>query len=81
MGSTRVPLDTVVVNLAAGADRVPASPSDGKPARPFSGSLRPHASARATYVFRVAHGDRGNLLLSVAVTAGRPVVAFRLHAK
>ncbi len=77
--ATPRPLDLgqVSVTAASGPAGAPASPSDGPPASPFTGTLRPGAAATGTYVFRVPQDQRGQVQLAVSYLAGQPVVLFK----
>ncbi|MET4637646.1 DUF4352 domain-containing protein [Mycetocola sp. 2940] len=66
-------VETVMVTLldAAGAA---ASPTTADPARPFAGSIPPGGSADGVYVFLVPEGARDPIELTIAYSAGVPVV-------
>ena len=71
-----VSLDAVVVDLASGAARTPASPLDDPSALPFRGTVAPGGTAEGAYVFTVPVEDRAVVTLSVGYQAGAPFLVF-----
>ena len=69
-------LDSVAVTTVYGAAATPASPDDGAPSAPFSGSVAARKSASGTYVFIIPVADRGNVTVSMTYTASQPTVLF-----
>jgi hypothetical protein len=76
---TARPLDLgqVSVTAAYGAAATPASGSDGVPAKPLAGTVRPGATGTGTYVFRVPTTERRRVDVAVSYLAGEPTVLFR----
>ena len=74
--SSALSLDSVAVTTVYGADATPASPDDGAPSAPFSGSVAAQKSASGTYVFVLPVADRGNVTVSMSYTAKQPTVLF-----
>jgi hypothetical protein len=75
---TSAPVDAalVSVDLTHGDDQVPASPLDDPSRVPFSGTLKPGATAEGTYVFTVPANDRDVVTVSVGYQAGAPFMVF-----
>jgi hypothetical protein len=71
-----VSLDAVVVDLATGPDRSPASPLDDPSELPFRGTVAPGETAEGVYVFTVPVEDREAVTLSVGYQAGAPFLVF-----
>lgn len=74
-GATAVPLGTVVVDLSYG-DGTPASPVDGPPSRPVSGSVPPGGSVTGVYVFAVPGDEREQVQLTVSEGPALPTAVF-----
>lgn len=73
--SAPISLDSAVVNLAVGTAQTPGDPADGPPAKPFSGSVKPGASATGVYVFRVDQTS-GPVAVTVSYSPTAPAVTF-----
>ncbi|WP_164700497.1 hypothetical protein [Modestobacter sp. KNN46-3] len=74
--SADVSLDAVVVNLFHGPEATPASPLEDPSQEPFSGTLRPGASADGVYVFTLATGDRDSVTVQVGHAPGASYAVF-----
>ncbi|MCZ2810483.1 hypothetical protein O2W15_03445 [Modestobacter sp. VKM Ac-2979] len=74
--SADVSLDAVVVNLFHGPEATPASPLEDPSQEPFSGALRPGASADGVYVFTLATGDRDSVTVQVGHAPGASYAVF-----
>jgi hypothetical protein len=71
-----VSLDAVAVDLATGAELVPASPLDDPSGLPFRGTVAPGETAEGVYVFSVPADARAAVTLSVGYQAGAPFLVF-----
>lgn len=70
-------LSTATVNAYYGSASTPADPVQGDAsAKPFSGTLKPGASATAVYVFTVPAADAGDVTLTLSDQAGARLVVF-----
>jgi hypothetical protein len=76
-GSAPLDLSNVVADLRTGADEAPLLRADREPTVPFSGTLAPGQSARATYAFNAAADQRSNVTLYLSLNAGAPTVVLR----
>ncbi len=74
--STSIPLDSVAVTATYGSAATPASPSDGSPSAPFTGTVAARQTASGTYVFTIPVDQRGNVTVSMSYTANQPTVLF-----
>lgn len=71
-------LSTATVNAYYGSASTPADPVQGDAAaKPFSGSLKPGATATAVYVYSVPASDAGDVTLTLSDQAGAQLVVFR----
>lgn len=71
-------LSTATVNAYYGSASTPADPVQGDAsAKPFSGTLKPGATATAVYVFTVPAADAGDVTLTLSDQAGARLVVFR----
>lgn len=68
-------LGSVVVNAYYGSDSVPASPVESD-AKPFHGSLKDGATAKASYVFSVPKGMSDDLVVTVSRGESSSVVVL-----
>jgi len=76
--SKAVDLSSVVVNAYTGTERTPATPAEGKGAKPFSGTLAPGATVRGHYFFGVAAtGVVLRVTLSTSADSGLVVLERR----
>ena len=72
------PVSTATVNAYYGSASTPADPVQGDAsAKPFSGTLKPGASATAVYVFTVPAADAGDVTLTLSDQAGAQLVVFQ----
>lgn len=76
-GSTPLDLSNVVADLRSGADQSPLLRADREPTVPFSGTLAPGQSARATYAFNAEPAQRADVTLFLSLNAETPTVVFR----
>lgn len=74
-GRSSVKLDAVVVTLTDSGGN-PCTEMTAKPARPFSGVLRPGKSARGVYVFTIAKDRRKPVSLDLSLGGTVPVLSF-----
>ncbi|MFE4950627.1 hypothetical protein ACFQ9V_11040 [Leifsonia sp. NPDC056665] len=71
------PVSTATVNAYYGSASTPADPVQGDAsAKPFSGTLKPGATATAVYVFTVPAADSGDVTLTLSDQAGARLVVF-----
>jgi hypothetical protein len=75
--SGAVSLESVSVSMTYGADATPASPVDGNPSKPFTGTVAGGKSATAVYVFSIPEGQRSNVSVTISYAASKPTVVFR----
>jgi hypothetical protein len=81
VNTTGKKLDTSFVQVNVGNEAGdPGTLVTGSPTDPLTGSLRPGASAQATYAFLLSDARSGPVTVSVYVTSGQPVVQFRGRA-
>lgn len=66
-------VETVMVTLIDSAGAV-GVPTTAEPARPFTGTIPPGSDAEGVYVFLVPEGTRDPIELTIAYSAGVPVV-------
>ncbi|WP_426625430.1 hypothetical protein ACPPVW_05040 [Leifsonia sp. McL0607] len=72
------PVSTATVNAYYGSASTPADPVQGDSAsKPFTGTLKPGATATAVYVFTVPSADSGDVTLTLSDKAGAQLVVFR----
>ncbi|KGH43991.1 hypothetical protein IN07_23430 [Modestobacter caceresii] len=74
--ATDMSLGAAVVNLFHGPEATPASPLEDPSQEPFSGTLRPGASADGVYVFTLATGDRDSVTVQVGHAPGASYAVF-----
>ncbi|GAA5109339.1 hypothetical protein GCM10023339_09290 [Alloalcanivorax gelatiniphagus] len=74
-GDEPISLDNVVVFLAYGSDRTPAS-QFGSLSEPLAGDLPAAGSAKGTYVFSVPVDQRDDVRVEVSYSGSAPTVAF-----
>ncbi len=77
-GARPLNLDSTVVDLAVGPERLPASLVSDPPTKPFTGRLAPGASTAAVYVFSLPDVARGPSVVSVSAGAGLPTALLPL---
>ena len=76
--SSDFPLTTATVNAYYGSASTPASPVAGDPAaKPFTGTLKPGATATAVYVFTVPADSANAVTLTLSDQAGAQLVVFK----
>ena len=72
------PVSTATVNAYYGSASTPASSVAGDSAsKPFTGTLKPGATATAVYVFTVPAADSGDVTLTLSDQAGAQLVVFK----
>jgi hypothetical protein len=72
------PVSTATVNAYYGSASTPASSVAGDSAsKPFTGTLKPGATATAVYVFTVPAADAGDVTLTLSDQAGAQLVVFK----
>lgn len=72
------PVSTATVNAYYGSASTPASSVEGDSAsKPFTGTLKPGATATAVYVFTVPAADSGDVTLTLSDQAGAQLVVFK----
>lgn len=71
-----LPVDGATVDLTYGTDATPGSPLDDDANRPFTGTVRPGATAVAVYVFAVPADRHDHVQVRVSYQAGAPVLVF-----
>jgi hypothetical protein len=76
-GSTPIDLSNVVADLRTGTDEAPLLRADREPTAPFTGTLAPGQSARATYAFNATPEQRANVTLYLSLNAGTATAVFR----
>lgn len=71
-------VSTATVNAYYGSASTPADPVQGdSAAKPFTGTLKPGATATAVYVFTVPSADSGDVTLTLSDQAGAQLVVFK----
>jgi hypothetical protein len=72
--ATSAPLDLATMAVNAHYGDTPATPNGAPPAKPFSGSLAPGATATAKYAFRVPSNQAGAVVVDIQSSSGPNVV-------